>query len=883
MRTEEPRTIQLKDYEQPAYWVDGIDLDFALVPEATRVKAKINFRRRDGAPADAPLVLDGEELSLISVAIDGEPLADDRFDATPDMLSVKDLPNTFTLETEVEINPAANQALEGLYISGGIFCTQCEAESFRRITYYLDRPDVMAPFGVRMTANKADYPILLSNGDPIAKGDNDDGTHWAQWRDPHKKPAYLFALVAGDLVGLKDAFTTSSGRKVDLGIWVREEDADKCDYAMDALKRSLKWDEDAFGREYDLDVFNIVAVNDFNFGAMENKGLNIFNSSVILARPDTATDANYASIESVIAHEYFHNWTGNRVTCRDWFQICLKEGFTVYRDQRFSEDMREPNVERIGNVIGLRDRQFQEDAGPLAHPPRPESYISIDNFYTSTVYEKGAELMRMMATLLGPEEYRRATDLYFERHDGEAATVDHMIKAIEDASGKDLTQFSRWYSQAGTPHVTARGEWDEAAQTYELTLTQETKPTPGQPEKKPQHMPVLMGLVGESGDAIPVRLEGDNEVFEGTSRVVEFTQAQQTFRFTGVGERPVPSLFRKFSAPVRLDDGLSPADRRHLMAHDEDPFNRWEAGQANARALLLDAVEKEKAGSKAAFDEDFAEALRKILLDDGLEPAFKAQALMLPTEQEIAQLSEVVDPDAIHAARKAQIKGLAEALRGDLEATYADLSSDEPFAPTAAQAGKRALRNRCLGYLSNLDTEKSDALVYAHFTGATNMTDEMCALSILADGDNPNREAALAAFYAKWKDDPLVTNKWFNAQATASRKEAMSDVRALTSHEAFTLKNPNRARALISVFGFFNQLHFHSADGKGYSWFVDQVLEVDTINPMVAARMITAFETWPRFDEGRRLNAKRELQRIVDKDGISKNLFENATRMLKAG
>ncbi len=880
MKTEEPRTIRLKDYEPPAYWVDAVSLDFTLDPEKTRVKAKMEFSRRNGVAASAPLQLDGEELTLISVALDGEALSPERYEANEEGLTIKDVPARFTLETEVEINPAANTALEGLYVSGGIFCTQCEAESFRRITYYLDRPDVMAPFRVRMTADKAKYPVLLSNGDPIAQGENGDGTHWAEWRDPHKKPAYLFALVAGDLVGLKDSFTTAPGREVDLGIWVRAEDADKCDYAMDALKRSMKWDEETFGREYDLDVFNIVAVNDFNFGAMENKGLNIFNSSVILARPDTATDANYEAIESVIAHEYFHNWTGNRITCRDWFQICLKEGFTVYRDQRFSEDMREANVARIRDVTALRDRQFAEDAGPLAHPPRPESYISIDNFYTATVYEKGAELMRMMATLLGTRDYRRATDLYFERHDGEAATVEDMIKAIEDASGKDLTQFRRWYSQAGTPHVTARGAWDAETQTYELTLSQETKPTPGQADKEPQHMPVLMGLVGESGKAIPVCLEGDNEVFDGTSRVVEFSDAEQTFRFTGVAERPVPSLFRKFSAPVRLDDGLSAADRRHLMAHDEDPFNRWEAGQAYARELLMNAV---KADGKADFDEDFAGALRKILNDESLDPAFKAHALALPTEQELAQLSDVIDPDAIHAARKVLSKGIATALKDDLEATYTALASDEPFAPTAEQAGARALRNRCLGLLDALGTDESNALVHAHFSGATNMTDEMCALATLADGNNPKREDALSAFYDKWQHDALVTDKWFRVQAQSSRASAIDDVRALTKHPAFTLRNPNRARALIAGFAYINQLWFNDAGGRGYEFVADQVLAIDKINPMVSARLVTPFETWHKFDKRRRANASRELQRILDQDGISKNLFENVSRILKAG
>ncbi len=884
MTTEAPRTIHLKDYAQPAYWVDQIDLDFALDPDATRIKARIEFHRRDGVAASAPLVLDGEEIQPISVSLDGKVLGPDAYTADADGLVVHVVPAHFTLETEVEINPAANTALEGLYISGGIFATQCEAESFRRITYYLDRPDVMAPFRVRMTADKTTCPVLLSNGDPIAHGDNDDGTHWAEWRDPHKKPAYLFALVAGDLVPLRDSFTTCSGRNVDLGIWVREEDSDKCDYAMDALKRSMKWDEETFGREYDLDVFNIVAVNDFNFGAMENKGLNIFNSVVVLARPDTATDENYGRIESVVAHEYFHNWTGNRITCRDWFQICLKEGFTVYRDQAFTAAMREPNVARINDVLDLRARQFPEDAGPLAHPARPESYISINNFYTSTVYEKGSEIARMMRTLLGPEDFRKATDLYFARHDGEAATVEDFVKVMEDASGKELTQFRQWYSQAGTPHVTARGSWDEATGTYELTLTQETKPTPGQPDKKPQHIPVSMGFVGESGNALPLRLKGDNVEETPTSRVVELTEAHQTFRFSGVAERPVPSLFRGFSAPVRVDDGLSAADRRHLMAHDTDAFNRWDAGQAYARDLLLGRITATQNNQPTEEDVEFASAMRTILLDDSLDPAFKACAFLLPSEAVLGQAMSMsmnaIDPDAIHDARKGLLKSLAKRLQGELEQTYAALASKQAFAPTAEQAGKRALRNRCLAFLSCLETSATDDLVFEHFEQATNMTDEILALALLADLESPHRAKALSAFHDKWQHDALVTNKWFQVQATSSRKDTLAQVKELTLHPGFTLKNPNRARSLLGGFAFGNQLRFNDADGAAYAFFADEVLALDAINPMVSARMITAFENWRHFDDARKANARAALRRVLGLEGLSKNLFENASRIL---
>ncbi len=880
MKTDQPPTIHLKDYAAPDYMIDHVALDFLLIPDATRVKTRIAFTRRDGAAADTPLRLDGEHLKLLSIAIDGVKIEDGSFTVDDRGLTVHGLPASFTLDTEVEINPAANTALEGLYISGGIFCTQCEAESFRRITYYPDRPDVMAPFHVRMTADKAAYPILLSNGNPIASGDNDDGTHWAEWDDPHKKPAYLFALVAGDLVGLKDTFTTMSGRPVDLGVWVRAEDSDKCDYAMDSLKRSMKWDEETYGREYDLDVFNIVAVNDFNFGAMENKGLNIFNSAVVLARPDTATDADYAAIESVVAHEYFHNWTGNRITCRDWFQICLKEGFTVYRDQGFSSDMREANDARIGDVIGLRGRQFAEDAGPLAHPPRPESYIKIDNFYTATVYEKGAEVVRMIRTLLGPDDFRKATDLYFARHDGQAETVESFVRAFEDASGKDLTQFRLWYSQAGTPYITARGEWHEAAQTYTLTLSQMTKPTPGQPNKKPHHIPVEMGLVGASGAGLPLRLEGDNVPDAPTNRVIELTDAKQSFTFTGIAERPVPSLFRGFSAPVILDDGLNAEDQRHLMAHDEDPFNRWEAGQAQARNILKDAIAIVAKDGTPQFDGDYVAALGAILNDDGLAPAFKARALTLPSEMDLGQRMDVIDPDAIHKARHGLNVAIATALHDDLMRVYAEMKTDGPFTPDADSAGKRALRIRCMGLLSSLPTDATNDLVYDHFTSATNMTDELAALAILANLETPHRQAALDAFYAKWKNEPLVTDKWFRVQAFSTRPGTVQEVEALTRHPAFTLKNPNRFRALIAAFSMGNQLRFNSADGSGYRIVADQLLALDKLNPVTAGRGMTAMESWKRFDEGRQAHARAALKAIIDTDGISENLYETASRIL---
>ena len=882
MKTENPVTIHLKDYQPFPYDVDQVDLDFTLVPEATRVAAKIAFSRRDGVTDDAPLVLDGTDLNLISIAIDGAALEPSTYNYDEEHLTIASVPAKFILETEVEIDPAGNTTLEGLYLSNGIFATQCEAEGFRRISFYPDRPDVMAPFHVRMSGDKAAYPVLLSNGDPIDQGDNGDGTHWAEWRDPHNKPAYLFALVAGELTGPKDTFTTMSGREVALGIYVRPADSAKCDYAMDSLKRCMKWDEEAYGREYDLDMFNIVAVDDFNAGAMENKGLNIFNSALVLAQPETATDDDYERIESVVAHEYFHNWSGNRITCRDWFQICLKEGFTVYRDSGFTEDMREKNVARINSVMGLRARQFAEDAGPLAHPPLPESYIAIDNFYTATVYEKGSENARMLNTLLGDEDFRKATDIFFEKHDGTAATVEDFVLAMEEASGKDLTQFRGWYSQAGTPHIKARGNWDEAAQTYELVLSQKTRPTPGQLEKSPQHMPVEMGLVGESGNPLPLRLEGDNVSETPTNRVVELTEATQTFRFTGVTERPVPSLFRGFSAPVVLDDGLSAADRRHLMANDEDAFNRWEAGQAYGRDLMLSTIKSIQAGDAPKEDADFAAAMGAILADENLDPAFKARALLLPTEQAMAQAMTVIDPDAVHRARHDLSKFLASTLKGQLDETYASLASTEAFEPSAEQAGKRALRNRCMGLLSHLGTDESNALVLEHFANATNMTDEFAGLVVLASLDIPERDAAIASFYDKWKDDVQVTDKWFRVQATSSNKNAVAEVGKLTKHPAFSIKNPNRMRSLVGGFAFGNQLRFNQADGAGYDFVATQLIAVDALNPLVAGRMVTPFESWRRFDAGRQTHAKAAMEKMANAETVSPNLLENVTRMLQA-
>jgi aminopeptidase N len=851
----DPRTVFLSDYRPFSHLVDRVDLTFRLDPRATRVFSRLHLRPNPEARGRHVLRLDGEALRLVSVRLDGQLL-----DLTPDetglTIPADLLPEApFTLETLVEISPEANTALEGLYMSKGMYCTQCEAQGFRKITFYPDRPDVMAPFKVRI---ESDLPVLLSNGNPVAKGEG-----WSEWDDPWPKPSYLFALVAGDLVAHRAPFTTASGKPVDLAIWVRPGDQDRCAYAMDSLIRSMRWDEQVYGREYDLDVFNIVAVDDFNMGAMENKGLNIFNSKYVLASPETATDEDFARIEAIIAHEYFHNWTGNRITCRDWFQLCLKEGLTVFRDQQFSGDMRSHAVKRIEDVLTLRARQFREDQGPLAHPVRPESFVEINNFYTATVYEKGAEVIGMLKRLVGDDGYKAALDLYFARHDGQAATIEDWLKVFEDATGRDLAQFKRWYTQAGTPRLMVSDDWAEG--TYTLTLEQVNPPTPGQPDQDPKVIPVAVGLLNPNGD----------EVVPTT--VLELTEGRQSFRFDGLASRPVPSLLRGFSAPVVLERTAGAEERAFLLAHDTDPFNKWEAGRALAKDVLAGM-----ATEGAAPGPDWLEALARVAFDESLDPAFRALALRLPSDDDMAQTlaaaGKIPDPEAIWAARRRAAEALARRLAPGLPGLIDSLADPGPFTPDAKAAGRRALRVAALQILAKVDGGKAAVRAFA---GANNMTEEVGALAALLDIGAGQEE--LARFATRWAGDANVMDKWFALQiALAAPAQAAEVTGRLTGHPLFDWKNPNRFRAVLGALSA-NHAGFHAATGAGYRLVADWLIRLDPLNPQTAARMSTAFETWPRYDAARQALVKAELQRILAAPGLSRDLSEMAGRMLAAG
>jgi aminopeptidase N len=871
MRTEEPRAIALKDYRPSDYKISEIALNFVLDPETTRITSTTKVSCTASAPC--PLVLNGEHLKLISVAVDGKALPATAYEVSDELLTIASVPANFTLEIVTEISPANNTALMGLYTARGIFCTQCEAEGFRRITYYLDRPDVLAVYTTRIEASKKDYPVLLSNGNLIDSGDLPGGKHFAVWNDPFPKPCYLFALVAGDLGVLKDSFTRMSGRPVDLRIYVEHGNESKVTYAMDSLKRSMRWDEEKYGREYDLDIFMIVAVSAFNFGAMENKGLNIFNDRLLLASPETATDDDYARIESVVAHEYFHNWTGDRITCRDWFQLSLKEGLTVFRDQSFSGDMRSHGVCRIQDVKALRMRQFVEDAGPLAHPVQPQSYITIDNFYTATVYEKGSEVIRMLKTLVDEDGYRKATDLYFERHDGQAATVEDWVRCFEDACGRDLKQFRLWYAQSGTPGVEVQGEYDAAKKTYALTLKQSLGPTPGQPTKKPMHIPVRLGFVGANG-AMPLTLEGEN-ARGPDERVLELTQPEQRFVFVDVAEKPMISVGRGFSAPAVFK---VPTDRKShaaLMGRDADSFNRWEAGQALAADILKEMVGDAAAKPDAVYISAIGEVLRRAEEDI----AFTAQMLSPPLESELALAMTPPDPEAIHRARTALIRAVTSAHGAAIEALYRKLDSTGAFAPDAKSAGRRALRNVLLRYLTAADDEAAASLADAHYRSATNMTDTIAGLAALTRMVSPKRDAAFAHFHDRFKGDALVLDKWMGLQAGSCLPDTASRVRALTKNPAYDVKNPNRVRSLVGAFAG-NHLRFHAADGSGYALVGETIRAVDSINPQVSSRMAAAFEAWRRYDPKRQALMRGELEAMLKIDGISPNLFEVAGKML---
>jgi aminopeptidase N len=878
MRTEEHHPILLKDYRPPDWLIETVDLDVSLDPSATRVRSKLKVKPNT-AGTPAPLVLDGEDLKLASLSLDGKPLPPEAFVATGDRLTIAQPPNRpFDLEIETVIDPVGNTQLMGLYRAGATYCTQCEAEGFRRITYFLDRPDVMAVYTTRIEAEKSEAPVLLANGNLIAQGDvPGSGRHFAVWHDPFKKPSYLFALVGGQLACVEDSFTTMSGRKVALHIYVEPGKEDRCSYAMDSLKRAMRWDEEAFGREYDLDIFMIVAVSAFNMGAMENKGLNIFNDKYVLASPATATDSDFASIEAVIAHEYFHNWTGDRITCRDWFQLCLKEGLTVFRDQEFTADQRSRPVERIGDVRALRSNQFVEDAGPLAHPVRPEAYQEINNFYTSTVYEKGAEVVRMIKTLLGPEGFRKGMDLYFTRHDGDAATVEQFVQCFADASGRDFSQFMRWYSQAGTPEVVVTPHYDARAKAYRLDVAQTVPPTPGQPRKEPMVIPLAVGLVGKNGLDLPAVLDG-SPLKRG---VLELTRPSQTFVFTGVEERPILSINRGFSAPIKLSLPVQSDDLRFLAAHDADPFNRWQALQTLAMSLLKQNVAALRAGAPARDDEGLTAALGAILADKKIEPTFIALTLVPPSEADIArEIGREVDPDAVFAARRKLRAAIGERHAAALAETYQRMSTPGPYCPDAQSVGRRLLRNVCLDLLTL--TERGDAIAraFAQYENADNMTDRMAALDTLSRHDRPERAAALEDFYRRHADDPLIIDKWLALQAAIPEPATLDRVRALTSHPAFSMANPNRVRALIGSFAHANPTQFNRADGDGYDFVADIVIALDPKNPQVAARLMGAFRSWRTLEPQRRGRAEATLRRVAAVAALSRDVADIVARAL---
>ncbi|WP_181707871.1 aminopeptidase N [Chthonobacter rhizosphaerae] len=881
MRTETANPVRLSDYRPSAYAIDTVDLHVALDEADTLVTATLALRRRDGTPSGAPLRLDGDELVLVQLALDGVPLPGDAYATDPDGLVLHAPPeDPFRLTIVTRLDPAANTKLMGLYRSSGTWCTQCEAEGFRRITYFLDRPDVLAVYTVRMEAPKALAPVLLSNGNRVEAGDLPDGRHYAVWHDPWPKPSYLFALVAGDLAARIDGFTTASGRPVELGIYVEHGNETRIDYAMDALKRSMRWDEEVFGREYDLDVFNIVAVSDFNMGAMENKGLNVFNDKYVLADPDVATDTDYAGIEAVIAHEYFHNWTGNRITCRDWFQLCLKEGLTVFRDQEFTSDMRSRPVKRIADVRTLRSHQFPEDGGPLAHPVRPEVYKEINNFYTATVYEKGAEVIRMLKTLVGDDAFRAGMDLYFDRHDGDAATMEDFVACFAEASGRDLSAFMHWYSQAGTPTVEIAEAYDPSARTYRLTFTQTVPPTPGQPVKQPAVIPVRFGLVGSNGADMTYASVSGAEVRDD---VIALTETRHEVVFTGVSERPVPSLFRGFSAPVKPQIALTPSDLTFLMRHDGDPFNRWQAASTLAMTMLVAGSEAARSGVTPRIDPAYLDALDETIADGTLDPAFRALMLAVPGENDVArEIGENVDPDAIATAHRT----LRAAIGARLETTLAHIVSeaseagDVAYTPDAAGAGRRSLVNAALDLLAATGRMEVLEAVERRFDLATNMTDRVAALSMLVHRNAPGAEAALGRFHDRFGSVPLVVDKWLAVQATAPDPSTLDRVRGLTRHPSFSFRNPNRTRSLIGSFANLNPTQFARPDGAGFDFVADVVLLLDGTNPQVAARIVTSFRSWRSYEARRRAKAEAALKRIAGKPTLSRDVSDIVERAL---
>lgn len=875
-----PEVKFLKDYRPPYYRVDHINLYFDLNEDHCVVTASMTIRRNTGeADENSPLILDGRDMELMAVMLDGNILTESDYYLSDDSMMIANVPTTFTLDITTRLKPHENTSLEGLYRSGGMFCTQCEAQGFRKITYFPDRPDVMATYRCTIEADQHAYPVLLSNGNPVNRGELPNGRHFVTWEDPFKKPCYLFALVAGDLTCIEDTFRTCSGRDIDLRIYVESVNAGKCDHAMHSLKKAMQWDEKVFGREYDLDIYMIVAVSDFNAGAMENKGLNIFNAKYILANPQTATDTDYESIEAVIAHEYFHNWTGNRITLKNWFQLSLKEGLTVFRDHEFSADMSSRAVKRIANVRKLRSFQFPEDQGPMAHPVRPESYIEMNNFYTLTVYEKGAEVIRMIHTLLGAESFGRGMALYFDRHDGQAVTTEDFVAAMEDATGYDLTQFRLWYSQAGTPEISVRRNYDPQTRTFALTFGQTVPPTPDQPNKQPMHIPIAIALLDSAGREISLQLE-DRAPTEETTAVLSLKQAEETFRFKNISQEVVPSIFRGFSAPVKIRNVYSDEELAFLFAHDTDPFNRWDAGQTLFSNVILRLVDDYRNNVPFQLEPGIIDAFRKTMCTQDLDKALIAEALTLPSEGEIGNMMAEIDVDGVHHARRFVLLQLARVLYDDFQTIYAANQDDGPYRIDSASIARRKLKNLALSYLGRLETTETTAQAVMQLSGARNMTDEIAALGVLVNIDAPQRAAALERFYEKWQADILVLDKWFALQAASERPDTLAEVKKLMTHPAFSIKNPNKVRAVIGTFGNLNPWNFHAKDGSGYKFLADRILTLNRLNPQIASRMAGIFNLWKRYDPGRQQLMKVQLERMIRTPDLSRDVYEIVSKAL---
>jgi aminopeptidase N len=879
MTNAQPKAIYLADYRKPNYFIEETKLHFNLFEDKALVTSELTVVKNT-ENNDNSLQLNGHELELLSVAINGIEFTSGQYEVTEEYLVLTDLPDKFTLKIETKIKPQENTALEGLYKSSKMFCTQCEAEGFRRITYYLDRPDVMSVFETTIVADQEKYPVLLSNGNLTSEETLPDGRHKSVWQDPHKKPCYLFALVAGDLEHIEDSFITMSGTDVTLRIYVESQNINKCDYAMDALKRSMKWDEDTYGREYDLNIFNIVAVDDFNMGAMENKSLNIFNSSCVLANPETSTDATFQRIEAIVAHEYFHNWSGNRVTCRDWFQLSLKEGFTVFRDGEFSSDMGSRSVKRIEDATLLRTAQFAEDAGPMAHAIRPASFIEISNFYTLTIYEKGCEVVGMIHNLLGQQDFRKGSDLYFSRHDGQAVTTEDFVKAMEDASGKDLTQFRNWYSQAGTPEVVVSGSYNQAKQEYSLTFKQSCRITAETTDKQPYHIPIEIGLLLPSGSDVQLICSSGND-FNSDTAVVELKASEETFVFSGISEKPVPSLLRSFSAPVKLSYPYSRDELLFLMANDSDGFNRWDAGQTLATDIILQLSKDIKVGQDAVLDPRLIKVYRGLLVNKNLDDAVIAKMLTLPSLAFLLEQQDGADVQLIYSAREFVKNTLADQLHQDFYDRYAQSVATGVYQPEFSAMAKRSLKNLCLHYMLSSGQARYVLVAQSQYDKADNMTDQSGALSALVNSQfKAESIACLNAFYNQWKHDALVVNLWFSMQACSDNIGGIQDINKLLNHDAFDIKNPNKVRSVVGAFAGQNLRHFHQQGGEGYNWLANQIIALDSLNPQIASRLLGPLTKWKRISVENGQLMRKALEKIANSDNLSKDVYEVVSKSL---